>query len=105
MTLETQIPSAANIFRAVYEETGISPEQIMGKRRTARISDARHMVIAVLHIQFPEWSLQDLADAVKRTDHCSALHALRRIRKLVSTRPEYQRRMQRVVEKARDKTA
>lgn len=102
MTYETQIPNAANIFRAVYDETGITPEQIMGRRRTARISDARHMVIAILHIQFPEWSLQDLADAVRRKDHVSAIHALKRIRKLVSTNPDYKKRMQRVLIKSKN---
>lgn len=97
MTYESHIPGAAAIFSAVYNETGVTPEQIMGRRRTARIAGARHIVIAVLHIRFPEWSLQDLADAVRRTDHGSSLHALRRIRKLVETNPAYKERMRRVL--------
>lgn len=97
MNYQPQIPGAAAIFSAVHAETGVTPEQIMGKRRTARISDARHMVVAILHMKFPEWSLQDLADAVKRTDHGSSLYALRRIRKLVEANKAYKERMRRVV--------
>jgi chromosomal replication initiation ATPase DnaA len=100
MTHESHIPGAAAIFASIYAETGVTPEQIMGRRRTARISDARHMVIAILHIRFPEWSLQDLADAVRRSDHVSSLYALRRIRKLVETKPDYKARMQRVLKNA-----
>jgi chromosomal replication initiation ATPase DnaA len=97
MTYESHIPNAAAIYHAVYEETGVTPEEIMSKRRTARISNARHMVIAMLHIQFPSWSYPDLADAVKRKDHGTAMYAVKRIRILVETKPAYKAAMQRVM--------
>jgi chromosomal replication initiation ATPase DnaA len=99
MTKESQIPQASLIFEAIYAETGVPADQIMGRRRTSRISEARHMVIAILHIRFPDWSLQDLSDAVKRKDHGSSIYALRKVRKLVKTSIDYKKKMQRILAK------
>jgi chromosomal replication initiation ATPase DnaA len=99
MTHKSQIPNAAAIFRAVYDETGITPEQIMGKRRTDRIVYARHMTIAVLHIKFPRWSLTDLAEAVNRADHGTAINAIKRATERARVDKSYRASIRRILEK------
>lgn len=69
--------------------TGIPAAVITGPRRSLRVVRARYIALAALHQAFPCWSLGDLARAVGRHDHSTAVHALQQYEILRNQRPSF----------------
>ena len=96
-TESAPIKAAADVYRAVQDETGITPEQIMGRRKTARVTRARHMVIAALHVIRPEFTLTDLAQSVRRKDHGTAHNAIKRSKRDFLAKEDFKLSLLRIV--------
>lgn len=75
-------PTLNGIFEAVSLASGIPVAAIRGRRKTQSVAYARFVIVYLVHQAFPWWSLAELAAAIGRTDHGTALHALGRARTL-----------------------
>lgn len=63
------------IIAAVSGSHGVSPADIMGRKRTKRIAQARQSVM--LWLRSDGRTLQEIADILQR-DHSTVLHGIRR---------------------------
>jgi Bacterial dnaA protein helix-turn-helix len=79
---ENQAARAAEIIRAVALKCGVSASKIVSRTRQARISKARFLTVHLLKLEFSQWTLTQLAEAVRLTDHTGAIHALKRVDEL-----------------------
>ena len=75
-------PTLKHIFEAVSRASGIPVAAIRGRRRTQAVAHARFVIVYLVKQVFPWWSLAELAAAIGRKDHGTALHALGRARAL-----------------------
>lgn len=97
ITESRAIQAAADVYRAVEKETGVTSWQIMGCRKTDRVTLARCMVIAALNIIRPDFSLNDLAEAVRKSSHRTAFSALKRARDMFETDQFFRDQMLRIM--------
>ena len=77
--------SPTEIIQAAAEVTGVTPASITSPRRTPAAVNARTVAVALIRQNYPGLSVLEIAEAVGRICHGSALHHLRR-----SSRPEIQ---------------
>jgi chromosomal replication initiation ATPase DnaA len=86
----------AGIIQRAAREFGVDPAAISDRRRgNARISLARQMAMAAIH--HSGRTFQEAATACGRDDHGTAIHAVRRIQKLILTDPEAAGQWQRII--------
>ena len=76
------VPTLNSIFEAVSLASGIPVAAIRGRRKTQAVAYARFVIVYLVRQAFPWWSLAELAAAIGRSDHGTALHALGRARAL-----------------------
>ena len=71
-------PELTAIFQAVSIASGIPISAIRGRRRTRVCVWARFAAAVLIWERFPWWSLGQIAQAIGRADHGTAMHALNR---------------------------
>ncbi len=71
-------PELISIFEAVSNASGIPISAIRGRRRTRVCVWARFAAAVLIWERFPWWSRGQIAQAIGRTDHGTAIHALNR---------------------------
>jgi chromosomal replication initiation ATPase DnaA len=82
-------PSPQQLIGDVAIVTGVSAPAISGRRKTNAIVFARHLAIAAIRRQYPHLSLTELASFVGRTNHGTAINALRQFQNLSETSPPF----------------
>ena len=73
-----KVISPGDILNIVSEYFGVSVEDIKGKKRTADIAFARQVAMYILR-EFLNLPLIKIASVVRRQDHTTVLHAIRKI--------------------------
>lgn len=81
--------SPGEIIGQVACATGVTAAAITGNRRTNAIVFARFLAIAAIRQAWPQFSLEELSNAVGRRDHGTAINALRQFENLSTTDPEF----------------
>lgn len=81
--------NAQEIIAEVAHVTGVTYDEIKGSRRHRSTVRARFLAVWALRQLRQWWKLQDLALAIGVKDHVTIMHALKRVRELAVTEPEF----------------
>jgi len=80
-------PSVREVVFIVGRMMNVSPWDIISKRRTAHVINARHMAIYVTK-EVTNFSYPQIGKAFGGLDHSTCIHAVRRMQEMVATMPE-----------------
>lgn len=81
--------SPSEIIGQVACVSGVTAPAITGGRRTSAVCRARFLAVAAIHEVWPWFSMYELAAAVGRGDHGTAVNAIRQTQRLMSTDTEF----------------
>ena len=87
--IDIMTPSTEQIIGDVACVVGVPAAHVASRRHTVAAQWARFLSIAAIRKAYPFQSLKDLAMAVGRKDHGTAIHALKRFDHLVKTSPDF----------------
>ena len=81
----------SEILAIVADVTGVSVNQITGRRRSRRVCTARFLAMAAISHAFPRWARVDVAECVGKADHGTIYHGIIRYRDLHDSCAEFRR--------------
>lgn len=84
--------SVGEVLNVVSEYFGVGVDDIRGSRRTADVAFARQVVMYILR-DLLELPLIKIASAVRRQDHTTVLHAVRKIEEALKRDPSFRTRV------------
>lgn len=87
-------------LHAVAEEFGIAAHVILGRGRTADVSEARHAVLYVARAVEPRASTMRLGQMMGR-DHTTVIHSLRAVGDILAIDADFRRRCEAAIATAR----
>ena len=73
------------ILEIVADVTGVPVASITGRRRTDRVSCARHLAVASIRHNDPRLSLQETAEAVGKSCHGTTVNSMQRHSDMIET--------------------
>jgi hypothetical protein len=93
------------LYSGVQDLFGVTQRQLEGDSRTRAITQARWAVILALRAWDPSITYEQLARAVYRTDHTTAMNAIRQGSQLVQTDATFRQRVQALADRVGTRAA